>query len=169
MLSDAYKPADVVDADGNVVAGLFEIESLTVNKDGGAVDVGCGDAFGGGGAEEVDDAVEKVNNVIDESIGFGYNEVPMGKKDFKDFLKTYCGKVRSMLKDDDKIAGPEVKAFTQSAPGFCKFLLGKYDDLQFYMSASFNPDGCMAMSYYKDGSATPTFCYIKMGLLEEKC
>ena len=167
MLSDAYKPVDVIDADGEVVPELMEIESMTVNKDGGEIDVGCGDAFGGG-AEEVDDGAEKVNNVIDESIGFGYNEVPLGKKDFKDFLKAYCGKVRTLLKEDDKIAGPDVKAFTQAAPAFCKFLLGKFDDLQFYMSPSFNPDGCMAMSYYKDGASNPTFMYIKKGLSEMK-
>lgn len=168
MISDAYKPADVIGEDGEPVPELMEVESLTVAKDGGAIDVGCGDAFGGG-AEEADDAVEKVNNVIDDSIGFGYNEVPMGKKDFKDFLKEYCGKVRGLLKEDDKIAGPDVKAFTQGAPAFCKWLLSKYDDLQFYMSPSFNPEGAMVMSYYKDGASNPTFVYIKKGLIEEKC
>jgi Translationally controlled tumour protein len=32
MLSDAFKPVPVVDADGNVVEGLIEIESEKVNK-----------------------------------------------------------------------------------------------------------------------------------------
>lgn len=122
MISDAYDLNPVKDAEGNEVPELFECESMSVNKDSGAsVDVGGGNAFGGGGAdEEVDDTSENVNNVIDESLGFGYNEVPMGKKDLKDFLKTYCGKVRTMLKDDDKVDGPTVKAFTQAAPTFCK-------------------------------------------------
>ncbi len=170
MISDSYKLNEVVDADGNVVPELMECDSLTVGKGGESIDIGAGNAFGGGGAdEEVDDTVEKVNNIIDESIGFGYNEVPMGKKDLKDFLKSYCGAVRQMLKDDDSIPGPEVKAFTQAAPEFCKFLLKKYDDLQYYMSPAFNPDGAVAFSYYKDGASNPTFVYIKKGLIEEKC
>ena len=32
MLSDAFKPVDVKDDDGNVVVGLFQIESTKVNK-----------------------------------------------------------------------------------------------------------------------------------------
>lgn len=115
----------------------------------------------------MDDNVEYVNNVVDETIGFNLQEVPMGKKDLKDYLATYCKQVRQALKDDDKVSGPEVKAFTQAAPLFCKWLLSKYDDLQFYTSASMDPDGSMAFSYYKD--VTPIFVYIKGGLLEEKC
>jgi hypothetical protein len=30
----------------------------------------------------VDDSVEMVNSVIDETLGFDLHEVPMGKKDF---------------------------------------------------------------------------------------
>ena len=37
------------------------------------------------------------------------------------------------------------------------------------MSSSFNPDGCMAMSYYAEGKSNPTFVFIKKGLIEEKC
>lgn len=32
MLSDAFKPIPVVDANGEVVPGLIEIESMRVNK-----------------------------------------------------------------------------------------------------------------------------------------
>lgn len=32
MLSDAFKPVPVVDANGEVVPGLIEIESMRVNK-----------------------------------------------------------------------------------------------------------------------------------------
>lgn len=108
-----------------------------------------------------------VNNVIDESIGFDLHEVPMGKKDLKEYLQTYCKNLRQKLKDDDKVPGPEVKAFTQSAPLFCKWLLSKYDDLQFFTSSSMDPDGSMAFAYYVD--ADPIFVFIKGGLLEEKC
>jgi len=167
ICSDAFKPIPVLNADGEEVPGLFEIESTKVNKDtGGGVDIGCGGEFGGG-TDDVDDSAEIVNNVIDESLGFNLQEVPMGKKNLKEYLGGYCKKVRSNLKEDEKVAGPEVKAFTQSAPIFCKYLLSMYDDLVFYITPSMDPDGAMVYAYYK--GATPTFVYIKGGLLEEKC
>jgi len=145
--------------------------ALQINKDSGAsVDVGGGNAFGGGGEDEaVDDTAEVVNNVIDESIGFGYNEVPMGKKDFKQFLQGYVKKVWEMLKEDPKIEKEQVKEFKQAGGEMCNYLLKMTDEFSFYMSCSFNPDGCMVFGYYKEGSVTPTFMYIKAGLLEEKC
>lgn len=130
------------------------------------MDIGCGNAFGGSG-DDVDDGAEMVNNVVDETLGFDLHEVPMGKKDLKEYLASYCKNIRQKLKDDDKVAGPEVKAFTQAAPVFCKYLLGKYDDLVFYTSRSMDPDGSMAFAYYKD--VDPIFIFIKGGLLEEKC
>ena len=92
----------------------------------------------------------------------------MGKKDLKEYLQSYCKKLRQKLKDDDSIPGPEVKAFTQSAPNLCKWLLSKYDDLEFYTSSSMDPDGSMAFAYYGD-QVDPNFIFIKMGLIEEKC
>lgn len=170
FISDAYKLRPVVDPDTKEeVPGLMECDSIKVNKDSGAsVDIGCGGEFGGGGEDEaVDDTVETVNNVIDEGIGFGYNETPMGKKDFKGWLKEYVPAVWKLLKEDDKIPKEEVKAFKQSSSDFSVFLLKKFDDLQFFVGPSFNPEGAMAMAYYT--GATPTFIYIKAGLIEEKC
>ena len=116
----------------------------------------------------MDDNAEVVNNVIDEVVGFNLHEIPMGKKDIKEYLQTYCKNLRQKLKDDDKVPGPEVKAFTQAAPIFCKWILSKYDDMQFYTSSSMDPDGSMAFAYY-GGGVDPKFVYIKAGLLEEKC
>jgi hypothetical protein len=140
-----------------------------LNQDSGAsIDIGCGNEFGGSGEDEgVEDTTEYVNNVIDESIGFDLHEVPMSKKDLREYLQTYCKNLRQKLKEDDKVAGPDVKAFTNSAPNFCKYLLSKYDDLQFFTSSSMDPDGSMAFAYYEN--VDPIFIYIKMGLIEEKC
>jgi Translationally controlled tumour protein len=145
---------------------LTLIYSISFQDSGANVNIGCGNEFGGG-AEEVDDNAEYVNNVVDESLGFDLHEVPMSKKDLKEYLQTYCKNLRQKLKEDDKIAGPDVKGFTQSAPEFCKYILSKYDDLQFFTSSSMDPDGSMAFAYYE--TADPIFIYIKMGLIEEKC
>ena len=169
MISDAYKLRPVMN-EGEEVPGLMECDSLQVTKSGVTVDVGCGNAFGDAAADEApDDGEEKVNNVIDETFGFNYQECPMGKKDFRDYLKAYCGATRQLLKDDPKIEGPQVKKFANGAQDMCKFLLSKADDFQFYMSPSFNPDGLMAMAYYPEGAANPTFIYITEGLIGTKC
>lgn len=91
----------------------------------------------------------------------------MSKKDLKEYLQTYCKNLRGKLKEDDKITGPEVKAFTQSAPEFCKWLLSKYDDMQFFTSSSMDPEGSMSFAYYEAND--PIFVYIDMGLIKEKC
>lgn len=168
LLSDAFKPRTVVDSEGNEVTGLIEIKSQKVNKDGGAIDIGCGNEFGGG-ADDVDDNAEIVNNVIDETFGFALTEVPMRKKDLKDYLAGYCKSIRMKLKEDDSVAGPEVKAFTQAAPAFCKWLLTMHSEMQFYISPAMDPDGAMAFAYYKGEDVDPTFVYIEGGLIQEKC
>lgn len=143
--------------------------SFKQQDSGASVDIGRGNEFGGGGGDEVDDGAEIVNNVIDETIGFDLHEVPLSKKDLKEYLGTYCKELRLKLKEDDNVPGPQVKAFTQAAPVFCKYLLGIYSELEFYTSSSMDPDGSMAFGYYKGENPTPTFIFIKAGLLEEKC
>ncbi|GMI63229.1 hypothetical protein ScalyP_jg11252 [Parmales sp. scaly parma] len=170
FISDAYKLRPVVDPETKEeIPGLLECDSMKVLKGGGEIDVGAGNAFGGGGEDEaVDDTQESVNNIIDDSVGFGYNEMPMGKKDFKDWLKEYVPKVWKLLKEDDKVEPADVKAFKAASGKFSVFLLKKFDDLQFYVGPSFSPDGAMVLSYYPEGSATPCFIYIEGGLIAEK-
>lgn len=165
-MTDAFKHLPVMDKEGNEVPGLFQVASAKVNKEGISVNVGCGNEFGGG-EEDVDDAgAELVNNVIDESLGFNLQEVPMGKADLKEYLKEYCKKVRQALKDDDNVPGPKVKEFTQSAPKLCNWFLSMYKELIFYITPSMDPEAAMAFCYYD--VSTPMFVYIKAGLIEEK-
>jgi Translationally controlled tumour protein len=152
----------------SMVTYFFQWLTIFHQQDSGAsVDIGCGNAFGGEDDAGADDGGEKVNNVIDEVIGFDLHEVPMGKKDLKEYLGNYCKALRLKLKEDEKVAGPDVKAFTQAAPIFCKWLLTMYDELQFYTSSSMDPDGSMVFSYYT--GANPIFVYITMGMYAEKC
>lgn len=53
--------------------------------------------------------------------------------------------------------------FMEEAPAFVKWLVDKYDDLEFFMGKSMNPDAGLVYSYYKDGALAPTFVYIKAG------
>ena len=55
-----------------------------------------------------------------------------------------------------------------AAPGFVKHLLTQFNELQFYVGSSYDPNGAMAFSYYKEGATTPTFMYIEGGLKQSK-
>ena len=64
IISDSYKMVEIFD-------GLVcEIKARWMIKKEGQVDIGCGNAFGGGGEEEaVEENVEKVLDLID---AYGY-------------------------------------------------------------------------------------------------
>jgi len=168
-MSSAYAQRPVTNDDGDVIPGLFMVDSQKINKDsGGSVDIGCGGEFGGAGDEAPDETVELVNNVVDESFGFGLTDCPLQKKDLKDFLQTYCKNLRQKLKDDESVPGPEVKKFAQSAGTFCKYLLSKHADMEFFISRSMDPDGSMAFALYVGENANPSFILIEAGLIETK-
>mmetsp|Transcript_10879 Transcript_10879/g.16067 ORF Transcript_10879/g.16067 Transcript_10879/m.16067 type:complete len:181 (-) Transcript_10879:425-967(-) len=167
LMSDSHKINPVVDEDGEEVPGLFEVESRTIAVGGDNIDIGCGNAFGGGD-EDVDDNVEKENNIISESAGFGYTEIPFGSKaEFKAYLKDHVRKIRSELKANGKPQA-EIKQFMSEAPEFVKWLLGMYSEFQFYVGRAINPEACFVYAYYKEGALNPTFVFIKEGLLQEK-
>jgi hypothetical protein len=141
------------------------VESRMVQK-GGDVDIGCGNAFGGGGGEDegVDASIETVNNVID---AFQYTETQIGgANDFKTWIKEYMNavvvKLREMGTPKEKI-----QAFKATAPNIAKFFLSKFSEVQFYLGPSFNPE-TMVFSIYLDGKTTPNFYYIMGGLKQEK-
>jgi hypothetical protein len=141
-------------------------ESRMVPKSSDDVDVGCGNAFGGGGEEEggADSGVEMVNNVIN---GFQYTETQIGTaSDFKSWIKEYMNAVVLKLREKGK-PKEEIQAFKATASGIAKFFLTRFSDLQFYLGASFDSNS-MVFSIYPDGSTTPNFYYIMGGLQSEK-
>lgn len=71
QISDALKIQPVVE-NGEEVPGIFEVDSAMVTVGGGDIDIGCGNAFGGGGEDEgADDSAQKENNVSGPS-SFSY-------------------------------------------------------------------------------------------------
>lgn len=167
VMSDSNKILEVKDAEGNVVPGMFMVESRNVAKGSDNIDIGCGDAFGGGD-EEVDDSVETVNNVIDDVIGFGYTETGFDSKtELKTYLKSFFRKVMKNLKSTNA-SDEQLAAFKNDAQEIVKYLVSMYKDLQYYMFKSCDSEAGLAYSYYPDGAITPVFLYIKWGLKEVK-
>ena len=164
LITGAFTQNPVHDKEGNVVDGLFEVQSSMKTKGGETVDIGCGNSFGGG-EEEVDSSVERVNDIIDS---FCYTEVPFSSKsELKEYLKDYVRSVRAKLKERGT-PQPEIKEFMAQAPGMVKFLLGKFADMQTFASESMSGEGGMIFGYYKDGAHCPTFVYISKALDAEK-
>jgi hypothetical protein len=164
MLSDAFPLKQVVDEEGNPVEGLMYCDSRNIQAGGDNVDIGCGNSFGGGGEEEVDSTVETVNNVIHS---FQYTETQVGGvADFKSWIKEYMNLVRTKLRESGK-PKEEIQAFMGTAPGIAKFLLKRFNDLQFYLGPAFDPQS-MVFSLYADGAVTPSFYFIMGGFVQEK-
>jgi len=163
VLSDAFSLKEVLDKEGNPVDGLMMIESKMISKSDD-VDVGCGDAFGGGDADGPADTSMMVNNVIDS---FQLTETQIGSPaDFKAWIKEYMNAIRGQMKEKG-LGKEKIQEFMGKAQGIAKFLLQNFSDLQFYLGPAFNPD-TMIFSLYPDGAVVPNFYYIMDGLVAEK-
>ena len=142
------------------------VESKMISKNDGDVDVGCGNAFGGGGGDDegVDNTAQQVNNVMDS---FQYTETQIGgPADFKSWIKEYMNAIVEKLREKGK-PKEEIQAFKATAPNIAKFFLKNFSDLQFYLGASFDAS-TMVFSLYPEGALTPNFYYIMGGLNKEK-
>ena len=129
------------------------------------VDVGCGNAFGGGGEEDGPlDTTMMVNNVID---GFQYTETQVGSAtDFKAWIKDYMNSLKTAMKAKGK-GKEKIQEFMGTAPGIAKYLLQNFSNLQFYLGPAFNPE-TMVFAMYPDGATVPNFYYIMAGFEAEK-
>merc|ERR1711871_1318360 len=117
VLSDAFSLKDVLDKEGNVVPGLMMIESKMISKSDD-VDVGCGDAFGGGDADGPIDTSQMVNNVIDS---FQLTEYQMGSQaDFKAWIKESMNAIRTQMKEKG-LGKEKIQEFMGKAQGIAKF------------------------------------------------
>lgn len=166
MLSDAFPLKPVIDSDGEVVPGLMMCESKMITKSDGDIDVGCGNAFGGGGDDDgpLDSGAVQVNNVIE---GFQYTETQVGSaSDFKSWIKEYMNAIRTYMRSKGKDK-EEIQAFMATAPGIAKFLLKNFNDLQFYLGPAFNPE-TMVFAMYPEGAVAPNFYYIIQGFEQVK-
>ncbi|MGX1804256.1 hypothetical protein ACWIGI_00950 [Nocardia sp. NPDC055321] len=151
VMSKSFATAAVSDARGDVVTGLFEVESRIVAQDGSPLAPGDADT-------------PRVNNVIDDTIGFGYTETGFETKgELKEYLKGYFQRVLRHLKDNG--ASPDqLQRFETDAMGILKHLNSMFPDLQFFLFRSMNSEAGMAFAYYRGESHDPTFMYITHGL-----
>lgn len=139
----------------------------------GEVDIGCGNEFGGG--EDAGPAEEEpAEKVLDVIYNGGLQLFSMTKKEFMAYLKSYFAKIVKYLEENGK--ADRVAGFKKGATDFIKFIVPKFDELEFYTGKSHNNEeddeikGGIAISFWEDESAPgPKIYLFKDGLREVKC
>ena len=152
----------------------MKVKSSYKNKEQvGNVDIGCGNAFGGGEDDNDQGGDEPAEKVIDVIYNANLQEVTFSKKEFMAYIKEYFKKVVAYLEEHGK--ADRVPLFKKGATDFIKFIVPKFDELQFYTGSSHNEgeddlEGGICISYWEDESAAgPVIYFFKDGLKEEKC
>lgn len=113
---------------------------------------------GGGGAA----AAEQVNVVVG---AFNLQAVPMGKKDFQLYVKQYLKRVKAHLEQHNS---ERVQPFMEGMKAWVPKMLKEFDEYEFYMGPSCDPDALLVMAKYEGEAPYPSFLYIKDGMVEEK-
>ena len=114
--------------------------------------------------DEDDADVETVVDIVDAAE---LNEVALSKKDLMAWGKGYLKKTADYLKDNGK--EDRVADFKKESTALFKFIIGKYDEFQFYTGKSCNMDAGLGFSYQKEQTDEgPTFLFFADGLREEK-
>ena len=167
MCSDAYEH-EVLEIEGVPSGNVFMIQSAMAVEGATDVDVGCGNAFGGGD-DDLDDEEVKVNNIVN-SFQYTPSSALADKKAFKQLFGTYVKSVQAAVKPG-KNGGPEaVKAFQAEAKAYFKFLLSNFKELELYMNSGGESEGHFGIGYWAEGcSDAPKFIYWKTALNEVKC
>ena len=76
--------------------------------------------------------------------------------------------MKKVLKHLEKEKPDRVDAFKKGASDAVKNILGSYDDWQFFMGESMNPDGAVVLMGFRPDGTTPYMLYFRDGLIEEK-
>lgn len=165
VLSDSY-PWKELEYDGQKIEGVMYVQSKMVSKEIGEIDTGA-NASAEAADEGVDDSVEKVCDIKDGMIGFGY-EGPNAMKasEFVTLYKAWCQAVKKKIEETGAKPGP----FMKSAKGFMAFMKKEFKNFEIYAPKSFNTE-TFIIGYWDDEAnaiGAPKFIYFKHALKEEK-
>ncbi|KAM0200655.1 hypothetical protein ACHAPA_010141 [Fusarium lateritium] len=157
LISDSY---DLKLVDGIV----YEADCAMIEEGGLNVDIGA-NASAEEAAEDVDDQVTKVNNIVSS---FRLQETSFDKKSYLTYLKGYMKAVKAALLEKGADA-ETVTAFEKGAQAFVKnTLLPKFKDFEFLTGESMNPDGMVVLLNYREDGVTPYITVWKHGVTEMK-
>lgn len=156
IISDSYPHTEPEEFKGVI----WKIKSRWITKGEENVDIGCGNAFGGGGEEEQagGEEVEKALDIVDS---FGYEETSHDKASFGAYFKPYMKKLLGYLSKEK----PErVDSFKAGAQAFFKWVNENVEDITFYTPKNYDTENHIMISIYEGEDVAPTFFYIMDGL-----
>ncbi|KAF5023355.1 hypothetical protein F66182_4593 [Fusarium sp. NRRL 66182] len=157
LISDSY---DLKEVDGIV----YEADCAMIEEGGLNVDIGA-NASAEEAAEDLDDQVVKVNNIVNS---FRLQSTSFDKKSFLTYLKGYMKSVKAALQEKGAPA-ETITAFEKGAQTYVKEkLLPNFKDFEFYTGESMNPDGMVVLLNYREDGVTPYIVVWKHGLTEMK-
>ena len=170
VLSDSFpwKELDfVVDEAGTKLEGVMIVQSKKVVKDIGEVNTGANASAENPEEEAVDDSVEKVCDITDGLVGFGYEgPLPLKAAEFVALYKQWCQAVKAKKVEAGEKPGP----FMKSAKGFMQFVKKEFKNFEIYAPKSFNTETFIIGWWDEEANAagSPKFIYFKHALKEEK-
>ncbi|KAF9542464.1 Ribosome associating protein [Mortierella hygrophila] len=147
LFSDAF---DIKEVDGT-----YEIECAMIQvKEGADVDIGA-NASAEEAAEDLEDGVTIVNNVV---YSFRLQSTQFDKKGYTTYIKGYLKQLKAAKKLTEEA---EVKAYEKDMTAEVKKVLGSFKDFEFYVGESMNPDGAVMLLNYREDGVTPFFTVYK--------
>lgn len=155
LLSDAYDLKLVDDV-------VYEADCAMIQlRNGIDVDIGA-NASAEEAAEDLDDGVQIVNNVVNN---FGLQPTAFDKKSFVTYIKDYLKAVKGKLSE---IAPDQIEVFEKGAQAYVKKVIGSFKDWEFYTGESMNPEAMVVMLNYREDGTTPYVVIWKHGVREVK-
>ncbi|KAG0072658.1 Ribosome associating protein [Linnemannia elongata] len=146
LFSDAF--------DIKEVGGTYEVECAMIQVKAGAdVDIGA-NASAEEAAEDLEDGVSVVNNVV---YSFRLQSTSFDKKGYTTYIKGYL----KQLKAAKNLEGDDAKAYEAEMTTEVKKVLGAFKDFEFYVGESMNPDGAVMLLNYREDGVTPFFTVFK--------
>ena len=149
---------------------VMKVKSAMKNKEAvGNIDIGCGNAFGG--SEEDGDSGSgdgaPSEKVLDVPYNFNLVQTSFSKQEFMAFIKNFLKNLKAYLEGNGK--ADRVATFQAGAQEFVKFLISKFDELEFYTGSSESLDGGIIIAFWEDETASgPVFYYFRDCLKEVK-
>ncbi|KAI6648797.1 hypothetical protein LOD99_7059 [Oopsacas minuta] len=142
---------------------LIEIEGkpLTVSS---AIDDSLigGNASAEGGAEAL---LDSSKTGIDFVIASNLQILAMTKPDFKVYIKAYMVKIIERLKAN---APDRIPIFKTAANNFITKVLASFNEWEFYVGSSINPEGSVGFLNYREDQVTPYMVFFQDGFKSEK-
>ncbi|KAG0285736.1 hypothetical protein BGZ96_010050 [Linnemannia gamsii] len=137
------------------VGGCYEIDCAMVPvKEGADVDIGA-NASAEEAAEDLEDGVTIVNNVV---YSFRLNSTNFDKKGYTAYIKGYLKALKAKKGLTD---AAEIKAYEAEMTTEVKKVLANFKDYEFYIGESMDPEGAVMLLNYREDGTTPYFTVFK--------